>query len=146
MIDGQVRLRVFSFEADYESVLNLWRGIESGMNVGRSDAPDEIQKKIQRDPDLFLVAENDHGIIGSVIGGFDGRRGFIYHLAVQKEFRGLGVGALLLDEVEKRLQSKGCLKCILHVLEDNVGAMDFYKRQGWRHATEDAVFVKEFHP
>ncbi|MCB0120582.1 MAG: GNAT family N-acetyltransferase, partial [Anaerolineales bacterium] len=61
-------------------------------------------------------------------------------------FRGLGVGALLLDEVEKRLQSKGCLKCILHVLEDNVGAMDFYERQGWRHATEDAVFVKEFHP
>ena len=146
MIDGQVRLRIFSFETDYEAVLNLWREIESGMNVGRSDTPAEIQKKIQRDPDLFLVAENDNGIIGSIIGGFDGRRGFVYHLAVQKEFRGLGVGALLLDEVEKRLQSKGCLKCILHVLEDNIGAMDFYKRQGWRHAIEDAVFVKEFHP
>ncbi|NOH02579.1 MAG: hypothetical protein HND47_11805 [Chloroflexi bacterium] len=64
----------------------MWQGIESGMHVGRSDTPGEIQKKIQRDPDLFLVAEADGRLIGTVIGGFDGRRGMIYHLAVEKKF------------------------------------------------------------
>ena len=50
--------------------------------MGRSDTLAEITKKVQRDPDLFLVAEADGRLIGSVIGGFDGRRGMIYHLAV----------------------------------------------------------------
>lgn len=144
MTGGSVLLREFSFEKDCALVLKFWAGIEKGMHVGRSDTPDEIEKKIQRDPDLFLVAEDQHEIIGTVIGGFDGRRGMVYHLAVRKDYRGQGVGSLLLSEVEKRLQSKGCLKCILHVLEDNQEAMDFYKNKGWRHATEDMVFVKEF--
>lgn len=139
-----VRLREFSFDEDYIHVLNLWKSMEKGMNVGRSDAPEEIQKKLQRDPDLFLVAENEVGIIGTVIGAFDGRRGMIYHLAIQKEYRGQGIGSMLLSEIEKRLQAKGCLKCLLHVFEDNDEAIHFYKKQGWRHASEDIVFSKEF--
>lgn len=140
-----IRLREFSFAEDYERVLALWQGIESGMHVGRSDTPGEIQKKIQRDPDLFLVAEADGRLIGTVIGGFDGRRGMIYHLAVEKNFRGRGIGGMLLSEVEKRLQARGCLKCIMHVLDDNEEAMQFYRNKGWRHAVEDVVFVKEFY-
>ena len=56
--------------------------MEKGVHVGRSDTPAEIEKKLARDPDLFLVAECEQQIIGSVIGGYDGRRGMIYHLAV----------------------------------------------------------------
>lgn len=144
MSDVQVRVREISFEEDYERVLNLWQGIEKGMNVGRSDSPEEVRKKLQRDPDLFLLAETQNEIVGTVIGGFDGRRGMIYHLAVQKNFRGRGIGAMLLQEVEKRLQAKGCLKCLLLVLEDNGEAIQFYKNQGWRRASEDVVFMKEF--
>jgi ribosomal protein S18 acetylase RimI-like enzyme len=137
-------VRQFSFANDYEQVLQLWESIETGMNVGRSDSPEEIQKKLQRDPDLFLVAEHADEIIGSVIGAFDGRRGMIYHLAVHLEFRGQGVGAALLAEVENRLQAKGCLKCLLHVFADNTEAIQFYKSRGWREQTEDIVFGKEF--
>jgi len=90
MSDVQVRVREISFEEDYERVLNLWQGIEKGMNVGRSDSPEEVRKKLQRDPDLFLVAETQNEIVGTVIGGFDGRRGMIYHLAVQKKFSRAG--------------------------------------------------------
>ena len=140
----QVLIREFIFTNDYDRTINLWRGIEKGMNVGRSDTPEETLKKLERDPELFLVAEIDREIIGTIIGAFDGRRGMIYHLAVHKDFRGQGIGATLLAEVEQRLKAKGCLKCLMHVLDDNAEAIEFYKNQGWRHATEDIVFVKEF--
>jgi ribosomal protein S18 acetylase RimI-like enzyme len=143
-MSSQAIVREFSFENDYSPVLKMWRSIEAGMNIGRSDTPEEIQKKLQRDPDLFLVAESGGEIIGTVIGAFDGRRGMIYHLAVQKNFRGQGIGAMLLTEVEKRLQARGCLKCLLHVFADNTEAVQFYRNLGWREQKEDIVFGKEF--
>lgn len=145
MTNPQISVREFSFTNDYEQILKLWRGMEKGMNVGPSDAPEEIRKKLERDPDLFLVAETGGEIMGSVIGAFDGRRGMIYHLAVRQDYRRRGVGILLLSEVERRLQARGCLKCYLHVLEDNTEAIQFYKNRGWRHAQEDVVFAKEFY-
>ena len=145
MINPSISIREFSFTTDYDSVLTLWQGIETGMNVGRSDTPEEIQKKLERDPELFLVAEINNEIIGTVIGAFDGRRGAIYHLAVHNKFRGQGIGAILLTEVEIRLQAKGCLKCLMHVLNDNTEAIQFYQNRGWRIAKEDVVLVKEFY-
>ena len=139
-----VSLREFNFDQDYERVLELWCGIETGMNVGRSDTRDEIKKKIERDPDLFLVAVNEHEIVGTVIGGFDGRRGMIYHLAVRNDLRKHGIGDRLLKEVEKRLQAKGCLKCYLLVLADNTEAMRFYEGRGWQESKHDRIFAKEF--
>src|SRR5688572_12386196 len=139
-----VNIREFSFEGDYEAVLGLWKEIEIGMNVGRSDSPEEIKKKLQRDPDLFLIAESKDQIIGSVIGSFDGRRGFIYHLAIHKKFRRQKIASQLLEEVEKRLQAKGCVKCLLFVFADNTNAIEFYKNHGWNHQPEDLVFAKEF--
>ncbi len=114
-----VQLREFRFPEDYPAARFLWENAGSGIHVRRSDEPEEIQKKLQRDPDLFLVAEADGKLIGTVIGGFDGRRGLIYHLAVDATFRQHGIGSLLMDEVERRLKAKGCLKCYLMVAEDN---------------------------
>ena len=140
----EFQIREFDFNKDYDRVLSLWHGIEEGMQVGRSDTPDEIQKKIQRDPDLFLVSETGGDIVGTIIGGFDGRRGMVYHLAVHKDFRRQGIGAELLAEVEKRLQAKGCVKMYLLVLDDNIAAMRFYEECGWKHSQHDFVFAKEF--
>ena len=80
-----MNIREFCFPNDYAPTLKLWENIEMGINVGRSDTPEEIQKKLKRDPDLFLVAELNEEIIGTVIGGYDGRRGMIYHLAVHQK-------------------------------------------------------------
>jgi len=126
-----VQLREFCFPDDYASVRQLWESMEKGVQVGRSDTLEEIQKKLARDPDLFLVAEQDKKIIGTVLGGYDGRRGLIYHLAVASSNRGLGVGSLLLNEVESRLRVKGCLKCYLMVTPDNSEAMHYYEQRGW---------------
>ena len=128
-----VVIREFRFPVDYQQVYQLWESIEIGVHVGRSDTLAEIEKKIARDPDLFLVAEIDENIIGSVIGGFDGRRGLIYHLAVSKEHRGCGIGSRLLNEVESKLRAHGCLKCYLMVTPDNPEAAQYYEHHGWHH-------------
>lgn len=117
--------------------------MERGVRVGRSDTSAELEKKIARDPDLFLVAEADGRIIGSVIGGFDGRRGLIYHLAVAASFRGQGIGSLLMDEVEARLRAKGCLKCYLLVTVDNSEAEAYYQRRGWQPMDTVLLYGKE---
>jgi len=140
---ASVQIREFIFPSDYEQVYQLWKNIEKGVHVGRSDTLAEIEKKIKRDPDLFLVAELDGDIIGSVIGGFDGRRGLIYHLAVAAPFRSIGIGSRLMDEVESRLRAKGCLKCYLLVTLDNSEAGDYYKRLGWQHMDSVRLYGKE---
>ena len=137
-------LREFRFPQDHAAALKLWGSMEVGVSVGRSDSLEEIEKKIQRDPDLFLVAEINDEIVGTIIGGFDGRRGMIYHLAVRSEVREQGVGSMLLQEVEKRLQAKGCKKCYLLITADNRSAMKFYEKNDWREMTDDRLFGKEF--
>jgi ribosomal protein S18 acetylase RimI-like enzyme len=136
-----LRIRTFVFPDDYPDVLSLWETAGPGLHVGRSDSPQEILKKLQRDPDLFLVAEITGKIIGAVLGGFDGRRGMIYHLGVLSEHRRSGVGRALLDEVEGRLQQKGCLKSYLMVIKDN-DAAQFYEACGWSQQ-DLQLFTKE---
>jgi ribosomal protein S18 acetylase RimI-like enzyme len=129
-IDG-LRLRTFSYDADWRAVHALWARCGPGVQFSRSDEPQEIQKKLQRDPDLFLVAERDGQIIGAVMGGYDGRRGLIYHLAVAPEHRQHGIGAALMSELEARLKDKGCLKSYLLVTRDNADVLAFYRARGW---------------
>ena len=143
MIPPTIQIREFRFPYDYESVYQLWKSIEKGVHMGRSDTLAEIGKKIARDPDLFIVAESDDHIIGSVMGGFDGRRGLIYHLAVAAPFRGLGIGSRLMEEVESRLRGKGCLKCYLMVTSDNPEAEGYYRQRGWQPMDTVHLFGKE---
>lgn len=124
-------IRLFRFPDDYDAVIQLWNQAGPGIHVRRSDAPEEILKKLQRDPDLFLLALAGEKIIGSVIGGFDGRRGLVYHLAVEETYRQQGLGKALMAELETRLRAKGCIRCYLLVTKDNEPALSFYESQGW---------------
>ena len=124
-------IRTFRYPDDYEHVYAIWQSAGPGIHVRRSDEPEEIQKKLQRDPDLFLVAELDGRIVGTVLGGYDGRRGMVYHLAVQAEHRLKGLGDKLMDELELRLMEKGCIRYYLLVTYDNLEAVRFYEKQGW---------------
>jgi ribosomal protein S18 acetylase RimI-like enzyme len=142
MTISPVQIRQFHYPDDYQQVLDLWSAMEKGVRVGRSDTPAEIEKKLARDPDLFLVAVCEQQIVGTVIGGYDGRRGMVYHLAVDGSFRSQGVGSQLMDEVEERLRAKGCLKSYLLVAEDNYDVDAFYSRQGWRHMDSVHLFGK----
>ena len=138
-----MHIREFCFPDDYPQVKSLWASMDKGVRLGRSDTPEEIQKKIARDPDLFLVAaEEDGQIIGTVIGGYDGRRGLLYHLAVAASFRGRGVGSRLMDEIESRLRAKGCIRCYLMVLADNDEAIRYYEKHGWENMEHVLTYGK----
>lgn len=143
MTDLPVRIRDFDFPSDYEPVLELWKSIEKGVHVGRSDASTEIEKKIRHDPDLFLVAESEEEIVGTVMGGFDGRRGLVYHLAVAASFRGCGIGSDLMNELESRLRAKGCLKCYLMVTVDNLKVAEYYEKRGWQPMDQVRLYGKD---
>lgn len=124
-------IRTFSMACDFDPVIALWQTAGPGIHLVRSDTEVEIRKKLARDPDLFLVAEAGGRIVGAVLGGFDGRRGMIYHLAVASDQRQAGIGAALMAELEARLQAKGCLRSYLLVTPDNEAAIRFYEAHGW---------------
>ncbi len=137
-----VSIREFKYPDDYTRALELWRDSGDGVRVGPSDAPAEIEKKLGRDPDLFLVAEDGPRLVGTVIGGFDGRRGHVYHLAVAPEYRRQGIGSQLMGELESRLRAKGCLRCFLLVRPGNQVARRHYERLGWREM-DDHLYGKD---
>lgn len=135
-------LREFAM-ADYDAVHALWCDAGGGVSLRPSDERDEVAKKLARDPDLFLVAEEEGRIIGVVMGAWDGRRGWLHHLVVAHGARGRGIAAALVTEVERRLQAKGCLKVNLLVHAGNEAARRLYRRLGYDDMTGIVAMGKE---
>lgn len=135
-----IQLREFAMD-DYDRVLRLWKTAGPGVGIGRSDSRAEITKKLDRDPDLFIVAQDGEEIIGTVIGGFDGRRGLVYHLAVEETYRRRGIGKMLMDEIERRLIAKGCIRSYLLVKPEAKDVLAFYQELGWE-VTPNFILTK----
>jgi ribosomal protein S18 acetylase RimI-like enzyme len=123
-----MKIREFNID-DYPIVRDLWQA--AGLILRPGDELADVKLKLQRDSDLFLVAEHDDEIVGSVIGGWDGRRGWIYHLAVEPEHQRQGIGAGLVREVEKRLVAKGAKKVNAQVYKWNERSSQFFKAIGY---------------
>jgi len=126
--------------ADYEDVIALWE--MAGLLRGRSDERSEIEKKLERDPDLFLVGVDAGVIVAAVIGGYDGRRGWVYHLAVEPTLHARGFGASLLEELESRLRERGCIKVNLLIDPENAAVQGFYEKRGY--TPDDLVFMEKW--
>ena len=137
-----MEIREFKYPEDLIPTRKLWESINIGINLGFSDEPGEIDKKLRHDPDLFLIAIAKGKIVGSVIGGFDGRRGMIYHLAVSPPYRRRGLGSILMTEIERRLRAKGCIRSYLMVTRENTEAMRFYLKRGWERMDFVVPFAK----
>ena len=114
----------------------LWTTV-FGYDAPHNDPLVSIERKIARDPDLFLVAAAGNRVVGTVMGGYDGHRGWIYSLAVDESKRHSGIGSALIGEVEQKLRDLGCLKVNLQVMPDNHGVVEFYRRLGF--SVEDRV-------
>ena len=116
---------------DYENVIALWK--KAGIHLGYSDTKPEIKRMLDHNPGLCLVLINKqtNKIIGAVLGGFDGRRGWVHHLAVDPEYQKQGLGKMIMDELTKRFKEKKVVKLKLEVLRENSGVITFYKKLGW---------------
>lgn len=116
---------------DYEKVYNLWihtKGI--GLNT-TDDSREGIAQYLIRNPNTCFVAEDKGEIIGAIMSGHDGRRGFIYHAAVNVEYRGRGIGKKLVNSVITALEMEGIHKVALVALENNVAGIIFLEKSGF---------------
>ncbi len=91
----------------------------------------DIDRKLARDGDNLLVLEEDNQLIGSVMVGYEGHRGWVNYLAVHPDHRRQGLGRLLMDEAERRLRDLGCAKVNLQVRASNETAREFYRQIGY---------------
>jgi ribosomal protein S18 acetylase RimI-like enzyme len=128
--EAEMKIRTFDLDLDYEDVQTLWRACAPGIQISSTDDYAGLLHKMERDPQLFLVAVDRGQIIGTVIGGYDGRRGIVYHLAVAPDQRREGIARRLMDTVEDRLKALGCYKYYLLVTRENEEALAFYESIG----------------
>jgi ribosomal protein S18 acetylase RimI-like enzyme len=122
--------------ADTDAVVALWESC--GLTRPWNDPRADIARKLRVQPELFLVAESAAGadgsagtVIGSVMAGYDGHRGWLYYLASAPERRGEGVGRALVAEAERRLVAMGCPKVQLMVRTENDAVVAFYDGLGY---------------
>jgi len=123
-----ISIAEFSMD-DYAVVHVLWQRGDLWMRP--SDGPEATLLKLTRDPGLFLVARSDGRVVGTVMGGWDGRRAYVYHLAVAPERQRQGVADALMDELEERFRALGAVKAKLQILVDNEVSKAFFARRGY---------------
>ena len=111
-----------------------------------SDSRAEVARRCQRDRELFLVAVLDEQVVGVVMGGWDGRRGWIHHLPVSPQVRGQGIARALVCALEERLAHVGCLKVNLLVRQGNSAARSPYAGMGYAESPSLPAVGKELCP
>src|SRR4051794_39428901 len=126
MIDEDKSLDIRPFqESDEDDVIALWEKV-FGYPAAHNDPATVIRHKLVVQRELFFVARLDGRLIGTVMGGYDGHRGWVYSLAVGPEMRRKGIGTALMRHVERELASRGCPKVNLQVLASNAATVAFY--------------------
>ena len=108
----------------------MWRRTE-GVGLNESDTRRAIAAYLRRNPRLSFVAEKDGRIIGAVLSGHDGRRGYLHHLVVSKRYWGRGIGRQLVNACLAKLRKAGVQRCNIFIFADNAAGMKFWARTGW---------------
>ena len=130
-----MEIRVITIE-DYEQVYKLWTNTAGIGMRSLDDSREGISKFLKRNPTSNFVAIVNDEIIGVILSGHDGRRGYIYHAVVKEEFRKQGIGKALIESVYKALENEGINKVGLVVFKTNNIGNPFWKSQGWEERTD----------
>jgi len=113
-----------------DAVVDLWK--ECNLTTPQNDPVEDIKKKTDFQPELFLIGLLDGKVIGSIMVGYEGHRGWINYLAVQPEYQKKGYGRKLVERAIEELTRLGCRKVNLQVRETNRYMIDFYKHLGFK--------------
>ena len=125
--------------SDYPQVIELWSETEA-MLLRDADSKENIGKYLERNPNLSFVALDGDNVVGAILVGTDGRRGYVQHLAVNSNCRGQGIGAKLISSAMEALSKVGIAKTHLFVANENINAQSFYEKLGWFSRDEVRMF------
>ena len=126
-----MNLTIRPFRADDEiAVIDLWK--RCNLIVPWNDPHKDIARKVKIQPDLLLVAAEHDAIVGTVMVGYDGHRGWINYLAVEPGARRTGIGRQMMDQAEQKLRALGCPKINLQVRSSNKEVIAFYEAIGYK--------------
>jgi ribosomal protein S18 acetylase RimI-like enzyme len=125
--------------SDYDSVISLWRDCD-GVSLRDADSSQGIEIYLQRNPALSFVALDETDIVGTIMAGHDGKRGYIQHLAVANAARGQGIASSLVELCLQALKLQGIEKSHVHVLGDNEPGRKFWSGRGWFHRAEIVMY------
>lgn len=133
MIKEDLKVRRFA-EGDRKAVIGLWEAC--GLVVPWNDPSKDIDRKLKVDRDIFLVGlvstdGMEEKVVASVMGGYEGHRGWINYLAVDPRFRGRGYARAMMKAVEEGIRAKGCPKINLQVRQTNAEVIAFYEHMGY---------------
>ena len=131
-----MKIRTYNND-DKDEVIQLWG--ECDLLRAWNDPEQDIKRKLDDSPELFLVGIHEGKICASVMGGYDGHRGWINYLAVAPSLQNSGLGKQIMSEVESRLVNKGCPKINVQIRSENMYAIEFYKKIGY--SSDDVVCV-----
>ena len=123
-----LKIRQFNI-ADKKAVIKLWH--DCNLVVPWNDPEKDILRKLGVGADLFLVGEYEAAIVASVMGGYDGHRGYVNYLVVAPMFRNKGFAKIMMSEIESQLKAMGCPKINLMVRNSNVDIIEFYQSLGY---------------
>ena len=127
---------------DYGEVVVLWRGTEGvGLDEG-TDTKEGVAAYLLRNPDLSFVARRDGKVVGAVLCGHDGRRGYLHHLAVAAAHRHRGLGRALVEACLAKLGHIGIRKCNIFLFSNNEAGEEFWKHVGWQERADLKVLQK----
>jgi ribosomal protein S18 acetylase RimI-like enzyme len=130
----------FSIEA-YDKVMSLWQLCE-GIGLSGADSKRNIKSYLERNPAMSFIAQHNDVIVGAVLGGHDGRRGYIHHLAVHPDYRYKGIGKELVERCLVALQSIGIQKCHLFIFNNNTAGIGFWNKIGWTQRFDISLISK----
>lgn len=124
---------------DYNDIYRLWLSTPGmGLNTA-DDSKEGIEKYLRQNPNTCFVAEKEGEIIGVIMSGHDGRRGYIHHTAVKETERGYGVGSALLEHAMNALKAEGIHKVALVVFSKNEIGNHFWEKHGFT-VRDDLVY------
>lgn len=127
--------------ADRPAAIALWRASE-GVGVNECDEPAPLAAYLARNPGMSFVASAGSALVGAVLGGTDGRRGYLHHLAVAVDHRGRGLGRELAQRSLAALAAAGIVRCHLFVYADNTAGQAFWVRGGWSLRTDLVIMSR----
>ncbi|WP_010274223.1 GNAT family N-acetyltransferase [Paenibacillus senegalensis] len=126
---------------DYEQMIELWQKIP-GLVLSQADSREGVAEFLVRNPGLSFVCESSEKIAGTMMCGHDGRRGFMYHVAVDPMYRHQQIGKQLVRLGLAGLREAGIEKCHIFVLADNETGNRFWSSQGWQKRNDFFTYSK----